>query len=327
MTTPIITASPNNEMTVLGAILSSPENTKVGLKLVHEEDFHDLKHRIILSTIRKVFLQKKGIDISLLINGLKSEENLDYVGGPDYLISLAQCVGPSVYIEAEIEDLKKFTKKREIAALLISMKSDLEKGVDESKIIEKAKEKLGDIERKTLSVNKIPIVPMSDRIAFHKAMLEKCRGKKYLGLCVKSITEFNDKMLGLRKLILLAAAPNVGKTALTIQLGIEVLLEHPDACLVYVSLEMEKEEIMTRILLYLSGLDHDTYVLGLSQGEGKDGYQNFFTQEEHRKIDEATEKLKRLGIGFKYLMQAIILVLKVSSNMWNGLRQKRRGLA
>lgn len=141
----------------------------------------------------------------------------------------------------------------------------------------------------------LPIVPIKDRIHSHNETLKKYRGKKHLGLRVKTISEFNDKMLGLRKLILLAAAPNVGKTALTIQLAVEMLLTEADACLVYVSLEMDAEEIFTRMNLYFSGLSFNTYVLGSQQAEAEGGYENFFTQEELRKIDNAAKAIEEIG--------------------------------
>ena len=143
--------------------------------------------------------------------------------------------------------------------------------------------------------NTLPIVPIGDRIKSHNETMKKYRGKKYLGLCVSTISEFNDKMLGLRKLILLAAAPNVGKTALTIQLAKEVLLKEPDACLVYVSLEMDAEEIFTRMNLYLSGLNFDTYVLGSQQTEGGNEYHNLFSQDELGKIDHAAKVIEKIG--------------------------------
>lgn len=102
-------------------------------------------------------------------------------------------------------------------------------------------------------------------------------------------------MLGLRKLILVAASLNVGKTALTIQLAKEVLLSEKDACLLYVSLEMDAEEIFTRMNLYLSELDFNTYVLGSQQAHTFDGYKNFFSKEELRKITNATKQIENIG--------------------------------
>lgn len=157
--------------------------------------------------------------------------------------------------------------------------------------------KQGQIEEKIskLKVSCLPIVSIADRIISHNVTLEKSRGKKYLGLCVSTISEFNDKMLGLRKLILIAAAPNVGKTALTIQLALETLITNPTACLVYVSLEMTAEEIFTRMNLYLSGLNFETYVLGSYQVDGEMNYQNLFSHDELRKINGATKKMEQIG--------------------------------
>lgn len=143
--------------------------------------------------------------------------------------------------------------------------------------------------------NTPPIVPISDRIKSHNELLNLYRGKKYLGLRVKTIEEFNEKLKGLRKLILLAAAPNVGKTALTVQLAQEVLAVEEDACLVYISLEMTSDEIFTRMNLCLSGLDFDTFVLGKEQIENENGRQPLFSPEELRKIEDSTKRLEQIG--------------------------------
>ena len=47
--------------------------------------------------------------------------------------------------------------------------------------------------------------------------------------------------------MLLAAAPNVGKTALAVQLGTDIVVHNKDACFVFLSLEMPRAEILTRI--------------------------------------------------------------------------------
>jgi len=141
----------------------------------------------------------------------------------------------------------------------------------------------------------LPIISINDRIKSHNELLNLYRGKKYLGLRVKTIEEFNEKLKGLRKLILLAAAPNVGKTALTVQLAQEVLAIEEDACLVYISLEMTADEIFTRMNLCLSGLDFDTFVLGKEQVETENGRQPLFSPEELKKINESTKKLEQIG--------------------------------
>lgn len=183
---------------------------------------------------------------------------------------------------------------------LIELVDQVQKGIDKETPLEEMDpllEKYVNQAKNTKdSAKNSPITPIANRIDSLNKMLELYRGKKYIGLCVTTIKEFNEKLKGLRKLILLAAPPTAGKTAITTQLGIEALIEDKDACLLYVSLEMTADEIFTRMNLYLSGLDYNTFVLGNEQTEDKDGKkQSLFTNEEQSKIAGATKKLEDIG--------------------------------
>lgn len=48
-------SSPNLEMLILGAMLNSAENASIGLKLVHNDNFVDQKHKTILQAIKDVY--------------------------------------------------------------------------------------------------------------------------------------------------------------------------------------------------------------------------------------------------------------------------------
>ncbi len=96
----------------------------------------------------------------------------------------------------------------------------------------------------------------------HAARLAHRRGRELVGLGQGSIVRLDRATLGLRGLMLLAAAPNVGKTTLVMQLGLDVVRANPDACLLFVSLEMTRADIMTRLLCNLSRLDWKTVILG-----------------------------------------------------------------
>ncbi len=136
------------EMLVLGAFLNSTENTKIGLKLVHDCDFIEKKHKIIFKAIQDVFTEKNIIDISLIHHKLTSECSLkETEGGAPYLIELAQIAGTSCHIEAYCEDLKKLTVKRQLISLNNSLSTEIKQGADESKIIEKLKDKIRNIEK------------------------------------------------------------------------------------------------------------------------------------------------------------------------------------
>lgn len=244
----------------------------MGMKLIewplNGETFAELRRRNWRENLNEKAIKKR-----LLIDGLKTTLGIHTIDNKELL---SGDLFTSLEKTAEGKQLLKYLKEQE------HLQEQIKYAENEDKISQ-------------IKPNTLSIIPISERIESHKETLKKYRGKKYLGLCVKTITEFNEKMLGLRKLILLAAAPNVGKTALTIQLAKEMLLKEPDACLVYVSLEMNEEEIFTRMNLYLSGLNYDTYVLGSQQIEGKIDYHNVFSQDEIVKIDYAMKEIEKIG--------------------------------
>lgn len=135
-----------------------------------------------------------------------------------------------------------------------------------------------------------PVRPVAEELADHEARLSRWRGKEFLGLPQRVITKLDEWTRGLRGLMLLAARPNVGKTALAVQLGTDVVESNPDAVFVFVSLEMPRWEILTRVRCRFAAMNWTTLVFG-SEGAGRVS----FTGEELARLQEADEKLARWG--------------------------------
>lgn len=129
----------------------------------------------------------------------------------------------------------------------------------------------------------------------HNAYLENYRGKDFIGLKQTALPTLDKLTLGIRGNILLAAAPNVGKTALTIQIAIDVLKNNSDACVVYLSLEMPKNSIMSRIRCHLAKMNWDTLVFG--SGKETEG-EPLFKKEELLILKKADDLLKNIGNRF-----------------------------
>ena len=97
-----------NEMMVLGAILNSIDNAKIGLQLVHEDDFYERRHKTILRSIKEVFTEKEVVDIELIRHNLSSIGKLEegFIQGlSDREASLYANINPKN--EASIEFFKK----------------------------------------------------------------------------------------------------------------------------------------------------------------------------------------------------------------------------
>lgn len=94
------------------------------------------------------------------------------------------------------------------------------------------------------------------------ADLKVTHERGWLGLRLKRFKQLNGKLCGLRGLMLLGAAPGVGKTQLTLQLGIDAIGSDPDVGLVYLTLEMSKDELALRLLAIASKLRYRRLRLG-----------------------------------------------------------------
>ncbi len=113
------------------------------------------------------------------------------------------------------------------------------------------------------NVNPSPLITtLADDLLQHKARLEQHRGKDYLGLPQNTLPTLDKAISGFRGLMLLAAPPNVGKTALGVQIGLDIVKNNPDACFFFASMEMSRWDIMTRMLCRLARVSYDTLARG-----------------------------------------------------------------
>ena len=138
-----------------------------------------------------------------------------------------------------------------------------------------------------------PVRSVADELAEHAHRIGKYRGRDYIGLPQKTLKKLDDMTLGLRGLMLLAAAPNVGKTTLGVQLGLDVVTNNDDAAFLFLSLEMSRWDMLTRMTSYLARMDWKTVVFGSNGGT--------FSQDEHKRLTDAEATLARLGPRIRIL--------------------------
>jgi replicative DNA helicase len=287
---------PNSEQSegmVIGCMIKRNNGLETGCEALSEEDFYFDQYKVIFRALKSLYQRGKPADEHLVCEELERQGKLEEAGGPEFINNLAMVVGSSAYLEEYIEIVEdKALLRKAIESAKTIYDNGLANPKDVKRFVEESKELFEPIEH---GKKKITPIHVQHLINDHLEMLNQNRGKKHLGLCVKTIDEINEKLLGLRGLILLAAAPNVGKTALTIQTGIEVLLTDEDTCLVYLSLEMSKQEILTRMMTYLNGMTYKNYVLGSKKVEKDGNTEISHTAEEVERIKNALNKLSALG--------------------------------
>ncbi len=109
---------------------------------------------------------------------------------------------------------------------------------------------------------------VSEELEEHLARLAFWQGRDLVGLATGTLARLDKATLGLRGLIFLAGAPNEGKTALALQLGLDVVRANPDVCFLFLSLEMARADMVNRLVCNLARLDWKDLVLGRPGGLG-----------------------------------------------------------
>lgn len=189
---------------------------------------------------------------------------------------------------------KKVRKQREDdnKKFLRQLSNKMESGdVDASDQLVKERSKTISYQQSTS--HKSPILLLSQELGKHDDYIGKFRGREYIGLPQKTLPKIDRAILGLRGLMMFAAMPGVGKTSLAVQMGLDIVANNEEACFLFLSLEMSRQEMITRMICYLARMDWQIYARGSRRGGSLN--EALFTREELDRINEARRKLGELS--------------------------------
>lgn len=237
----------NAERAVLGAILVNEEAIDVASDLLEPGQFFRDAHQRIYESMIRLSEGGKTIDLVMLNSELRRTGQLEEVGGPAYIASLADGVPRSANIEHYASVVRELAQLR--AAIYTSNKLRQNAYASEKK----AGELLSDAAEELLDLSgaAIPGKPtrLGDLIAGGMEALEKSAaegGGAVTGIAT-GFTSLDEMTAGLHNgdLVLLAARTSQGKTSLAMNIARNVACNHN--VLVF-SLEMSKEQLFLRML-------------------------------------------------------------------------------
>ncbi|MEK9196378.1 MAG: replicative DNA helicase [Patescibacteria group bacterium] len=243
------------EASLLGAILIDTDAIIKVADIIDESDFFDAKHAHIYRCIRKIYENRGEIDVLTLSDALKSENLLESVGGSSYINELTNFVPTASHVVkyAEIVNDKSMRRK-----LIRTSKEITDFGYNEQTqigdLIETAETKLFDVSDKQVKNSIISLEQILNESFERLDELHKDKGG------VRGLTtgfkDLDGVLAGFQKsdLIILAARPSMGKTALSLNLAHNVAKKTKERVLIF-SLEMSKEQLVDRLLAAEAGVD------------------------------------------------------------------------
>lgn len=267
-TKPIIPGSPNittglripphsadAEASVLGALLLDKNAVVNVAEFLEPSHFYDDRHKSIYEVMISLYEARAPIDVLTVSDGLKHKKTLDNVGGAGYLADLVNKVPTAAHVEHYAHIVRDASTKRslmEAAAKLVEGSFDDSLNADE--LLDRAEQSIF-----SLSQAHLPNVftPVRAALAESFDRLDELH-KQSGGLrgVPSGFSGLDDGLAGFQKsnLIILAARPGVGKTALALNIAQFIATQARRPVGIF-SLEMSKEELVDRLLVAQADID------------------------------------------------------------------------
>ncbi len=282
-------ANVDAEKTILGAILLDNLAHSEAAERLEPDDFSLDSHRRIYMRMSELIDGQRAVDIVTLANELARYKEVESVGGVAYLASLTEGLPRRPVIEEYIRIVK---DKSLLRRLMLICSSAIARAADQSEnaieVLDVTESQLLEVSEKGLtngleSLDKIVANSFGSIDNLYK------QSREVTGVGTGFI-EFDRMTSGLQKgeLIIIAARPSMGKTALAINIAQNAALDHGAKVAVF-SLEMSKASLLRRMLASQAGVDQQRLQKGFLGKEDHDKLQNALGQliESHIFIDDS----------------------------------------
>ncbi|AFR99130.1 replicative DNA helicase [Lentilactobacillus buchneri] len=243
------------EKAVLGSIFLSTDALVESMEFLEPDDFYKHAHQIIYQDMVTLNDRDEAIDVVTITNILTEQNNLDDVGGMEYIADLAG----SVPTAANVAYYAKIVKDKAILRRLIQTATNIVTNSyntddDVTTVLDDAERDIMNVaENRTQSGFK-PIKEVLNN-AFNEIDRLSQEGDAVTGLST-GYPELDKITTGLHsdELIILAARPAVGKTAFALNLAQNVGTK-TDKTVAIFSLEMSAESLVNRMLCAEGSID------------------------------------------------------------------------
>lgn len=243
------------EESVLGSLMIDKDAIIKVADILRPEDFYKRAHQLIYTAVLHLYGKSEPIDVLSLSNRLKETGELEAVGGSGYLTGLVNTVPTA----SHVVHYGKIVRRKKILRDLLSASYEIAKmswqeGDDVDVLLDEAEKRILSISERSLNQDFLPIKAALED-AFER--IDKLhRGDGALRGLATGFADLDNYLAGLQKsdLVILAARPSLGKTALAMDIVRHAAVKEKTAVGIF-SLEMSKEQVVDRLLASEAGVD------------------------------------------------------------------------
>jgi len=240
------------EQMLIGGILLDERGFDDIAGMVYEQHFYRKEHQIIYNHINRLKLIKRNIDAVTIAESLKDNDQLETIGGYDYLINLVNSTTGIGNLVSYANIVRERYILRELinASNYIADSAYSPKGRNVDEVLDQSEQKIFNI--KDLNKNsknffemKMLLTQVVEKIIENSQREDK---DAVTGIATHYY-ELDQYTSGLQRgeLIIIAGRPGMGKTSLALNIAENIALKNNLPCAVF-SLEMPATQLVQRML-------------------------------------------------------------------------------
>lgn len=251
------------EQAVLGSMLIDGRCINEVVGLVRPDDFYLQTNREIYETIYEMFSYSQPIDPVTVLDKMRERGVFDEQNSPKYLMQLMEITPTAANVKQYAQIVRDKSLLRGLSTAASDIVDTVYEGVGTAQdILEAAEKRIFAIHRGNAAdslehVGTI-LLKVYDRLA------ELAKSDSDISGLSTGLRDLDKFISGLNNsdLMLLAARPGMGKTSMALNIALNVAKKYPKKTVAFFSLEMSKQQLVTRLISNESFVDNKKLVTG-----------------------------------------------------------------
>lgn len=243
------------EQSVVGSMLLDQEAIAQAMEIVTADDFYHKQYGILFEAMTNLYSEGKPVDLVTLRDRLQEMDVPPEIMSPDFLRDLITAVPTSTNVRFYAQIVQEKALLRRLIRVNEEVAGECYAGTQKTEdIMENAEKKIFQVLQTKSSAEFDPIKEIVLRALDRIEMASRNKGN-VTGIAT-GFTDLDYKTSGFQNsdLILIAARPSMGKTALALNIA-EYMAFRNDVTVAIFSLEMSKEQLVNRLLSMESRVD------------------------------------------------------------------------
>ncbi|MDO4633266.1 MAG: replicative DNA helicase [Eubacteriales bacterium] len=258
----ILPNSPEAEQSVIGAMLMDADAIMAASEILRGEDFYQRQYGILFETIVELYNEGKSVDLITLQNRLREKDVPPEISELEYARDLLNAVSVSANVRQHAQIVREKSQLRGLIRVTEEISNTCYQGKESTAdIFADTEKKIFDVLQSNTTGEFVPIKEVVMNALNRIEQASRMKGN-VTGIPTGFI-DLDYKTAGFQRsdLILVAARPSMGKTALVLNIAQHMAFKENVTVAIF-SLEMSKEQLVNRLLSLESRVDSQSIRTG-----------------------------------------------------------------